>query len=101
MKNRIDWQGVIIPKVKDLLQNYDYRPTLRQIFYRLVAALLILNTQTSYKTLSRVLTLARERGIIDPLALEDRKRESSRGDYGWQGPQVFVEDQKKAFARSW
>lgn len=101
MKNRIDWQGVIIPKVKNLLQNYDYRPTLRQIFYRLVAALLIPNTQTSYKTLSRVLTLARERGIIDPLALEDRKRESSRGDYGWQSPQGFVEDQKEAFARSW
>lgn len=101
MKNRIDWQRVIIPKVKDLLQNYDYRPTLRQIFYRLVAALLIPNTQTSYKTLSRVLTLARERGIIDPLALEDRKRESSRGDYGWQDPQGFVEDQKEAFARSW
>lgn len=100
-KNRIDWQGVIIPRTIELLKSYDYRPTLRQIFYRLVAALLIPNTQTSYKTLSRVLTLARERGIIDPLALEDRKRESSQGDFGWNKPKDFIEDQKKAFADSW
>ncbi len=101
MKNRIDWQGVIIPKVKDLLQNYDYRPTVRQIFYRLVAALLIPNTKSAYKYLDKILVVAREKGTIDPLAFADRKRESSRGDYGWQGPTDFTEDQKDAFARSW
>ncbi|GAI71304.1 unnamed protein product, partial [marine sediment metagenome] len=50
---RIDWKGIIIPKVKELLDSFSYRPTLRQIFYRLVAALLIPNTEVTYKSLSR------------------------------------------------
>ena len=100
-KNRIDWQGVIVPRTLELLKSYDYRPTLRQIFYRLVSDLLLPNTKIYYKSLSRVLTRAREKGTIDPLALADRKRESSRGDYGWRTPAIFVEGQKLAFATSW
>ncbi|MBA7693619.1 hypothetical protein ES703_102207 [subsurface metagenome] len=100
-KNRIDWQRVIIPQTIELLKSYDYRPTVRQIFYRLVAALLIPNTKSAYKYLDKILVAAREKGTIDPLAFADRKRESSQGDYGWQGPTDFTEDQKDAFARSW
>ena len=101
MTNRIDWQGLIIPRAKELIGSYSYRPTLRQIFYRLVALLLLPNTKSSYKSFSRALTRARERKVIDPLALADRKRESSLGDFGWDSPQGFVEDQKEAFATSW
>ena len=101
MKNRIDWQKVVIPRVRDLIQTYSYRPTLRQIFYRLVAALLIPNTEVAYKSLSRALTLARERGIIDPLALTDRIRESHGGDYGWENPQDFINQQIEEFAKAW
>ena len=95
---RIDWKGVIIPKVKELLGSYSYRPTLRQIFYRLVAALLIPNTEVTYKSLSRATVSAREVHIIDPgigidpLAFQDRIRTSEGGDYGFDSPVDFVED---------
>ncbi|MBA7549816.1 hypothetical protein ES705_42313 [subsurface metagenome] len=88
---RIDWQGVIIPKVNELLASFSYRPTLRQIFYRLVAALLIANTEVTYKSLSRATVLAREEEIIAPLAFQDRVRTSEGGDYGYQSPDSFIE----------
>ena len=89
---RIDWKGVIIPRVTDLLDSFNYRPTLRQIFYRLVAALLIPNTEVTYKSLSRATVLAREEAIIDPLAFEDRVRTSQGGDYGFNSPDQFVDN---------
>jgi len=100
-KKRIDWQQVIVPRIIELLKSYDYRPTLRQIFYRLVSDLLLPNTKTYYKSLSRVLTRAREKGTIDPLALADRKRESRGGDYGWQDPEDFVKDRIEEFSEVW
>lgn len=101
MKKRIDWQGKIVPRAKEFIESYDYRPTLRQIFYRLVASLLIPNRESAYKSLSRVLVLARERGIIDPLALADRIRESHGGDHGWWGPEDFIKDIIKEFSQAW
>lgn len=101
MRNRIDWQGVIVPRVKNLIASYSYRPTLRQIFYRLVAALLIPNTEVAYKSLSRSLTHARERLIIDPLALADRIRESHGGDYGWKDPKDFIVERIEEFGKAW
>jgi hypothetical protein len=91
MGERIDWKGVIIPRVKELLGSFSYRPTLRQIFYRLVAALLIPNTETTYKSLSRSTVLAREEAIIDPLCFEDRVRTSEGGDYGYDSPDEFID----------
>jgi len=89
---RINWKGTIIPKVKELLDSFSYRPTLRQIFYRLVAALLIANTETTYKSLSRATVLAREEATIDPLCFQDRVRTHTNGDYGYLSPDEFVDD---------
>jgi len=88
---RIDWQGAIIPKVSELLDSYSYRPTLRQVFYRLVAALLIPNTETTYKSLSRATVQAREEAIIDPLCFDDRVRSYQGGDHGYESPQDFID----------
>ncbi len=94
---RIDWQCDIIPKVNELLDSFSYRPTLRQIFYRLVAALLIPNTEVTYKSLSRATVSAREVHIIDPgigidpLAFQDRVRTSEGGDYGFDSPNDFID----------
>ena len=88
---RIDWQGVIVPRVGEIIGSYSYRPTLRQVFYRLVAALLIPNTEVTYKSLSRATVLAREQEIIDPLCFDDRVRSSSGGDYGYDSPDGFIE----------
>jgi len=89
---KIDWKGVIVPKVNELLGSFSYRPTLRQIFYRLVAALLIPNTETTYKSLSRATVVAREEAIIDPLAFQDRVRTSQGGDYGYDSPDDFIKE---------
>ncbi|MBA7612582.1 hypothetical protein ES703_19818 [subsurface metagenome] len=89
---RINWKGTIIPKVKELLGSFNYRPTLRQIFYRLVAALLIANTETTYKSLSRATVVAREEATIDPLAFQDRVRTHTNGDYGYLSPDEFIDD---------
>ncbi len=97
---RIDWKGTIIPKVKELLDSFSYRPTLRQIFYRLVAALLISNTETTYKSLSRATVVAREEATIDPLAFQDRVRTHTQGDYGYQSPGEFVDDMLDQFRDS-
>ncbi|GAI96336.1 unnamed protein product, partial [marine sediment metagenome] len=97
---RIDWQGVIVPRVKEIIANYSYRPTLRQVFYRLVAALLIPNTEVTYKSLSRATVLAREQEIIDPLCFDDRVRTSTGGDYGYTNPDTFVEQQVETLRES-
>ncbi|MBA7500024.1 hypothetical protein ES704_02777 [subsurface metagenome] len=89
---RIDWKGTIIPKVKELLGSFSYRPTLRQIFYRLVAALLISNTETTYKSLSRATVVAREEATIDPLCFQDRVRSHTDGDYGYLSIDEFIDD---------
>jgi len=97
---RIDWKGIIIPKVNELLDSFRYRPTLRQIFYRLVAALLIPNTEVAYKTLSRTTVEAREQAIINPLAFQDRVRTNHGGDYGYSDPESFIKDILDEFRQS-
>ncbi|GAI69820.1 unnamed protein product, partial [marine sediment metagenome] len=74
------------------LASYSYRPTLRQIFYRLVAALLISNTEPTYKSLSRATVVAREEATINPLCFQDRVRTHTNGDYGYLSPDEFVDD---------
>lgn len=63
----------IIHSAYDVL--VDHRPmTLRQVFYRLVAAQIIENTQARYKSLSRALVLGRQEGMIPWHWIEDRLR---------------------------
>jgi len=87
---RIDWKGKIIPKVNELQGSYSYRPTLRQVFYRLVAALLIPNTEVTYKSLRRAILDARGDALITPLVFVDRARTSHGGDYGYHSPDAFI-----------
>jgi len=89
----IDWLGIITPRVSELLDSYSYRPTLRQVYYRLVSELLIPNTITSYKTLSDRLARAREQRIIDPTSFEDRARSSDGGDSGYTDPDRYLQSQ--------
>ena len=97
---KIDWKGTIIPKVNEIIGSYSYRPTLRQVFYRLVAALLIPNTEVTYKSLSRATVFAREQAVINPLAFDDRVRTSTGGDYGYDNPDGFIEAQVEELRQS-
>lgn len=78
------WTGHV-PKMSDehleivklaarIVSSYDGRVTLRQTYYRLVAANVIPNTEASYKRLGGILTNARKLGYIPWSAMEDRGR---------------------------
>ena len=62
--------------VTDQYSKAGMKLTLRQIFYRLVAAEVIPNVKASYQSLGRALTDARKNRIIDPEVFEDRTRTS-------------------------
>jgi hypothetical protein len=53
---------------------YPDKMTLRQVYYQLVSRLILENKQTAYKRLSAVLVEARETGVIEWDAIEDRSR---------------------------
>jgi hypothetical protein len=74
-----NWCVDVIPRVIELLNEYEYRPTVRGIFYRLVSDEILSNTFKEYKGLIQALGTARnkkfgENGYIDPFAFSDESR---------------------------
>ncbi|MBA7545981.1 hypothetical protein ES705_38363 [subsurface metagenome] len=82
---RLNWQSILI-RAADIVQSYDTGVTLRQLFYRLVAAQVIPNTQSAYKTLSDRTAKARREGVFP--ALIDRTRAIHRN--------IFFDDPRQA-----
>jgi hypothetical protein len=92
----------IVNEVNQILQQYTIPLTLRQIFYRLVSKLVIPNTVASYKTLSKILVKARERGDVDDTRIEDRSRQIlGIGDWGYNDFNSFLEEQIERLKESW
>jgi len=81
--SRLDWK-TILTRAAEIVQSYDTGVTLRQLFYRLVAAELLLNTINAYKSLSRQSAAARRAGTFP--ALIDRTRTIHRFK-SFPGPQ--------------
>ncbi|MHA1488564.1 MAG: hypothetical protein ACTSRI_02780 [Promethearchaeota archaeon] len=65
----------ILDNVKKIISSYTQKLTLRQIYYRLVAKLIIPNTKSQYKYLSAILVEARKSKAIRYDSMEDRTRE--------------------------
>lgn len=77
----------LIAKVREIIAQYPgMRLTLRQIYYRVVAAGLLKNTISSYKKLGSILVDARKDGKIPYSAMEDRTRAYHRGDSSFESP---------------
>ena len=77
----------------------NHRPmTLRQVFYRLVAAQTIENTQARYKSLSRALVRARQEGMIPWEWIEDRLRRP-RVVSMWSGLDAFADTALRVYRR--
>src|SRR5262249_19393503 len=70
-----DWPD-ILEQAAAIVDSYETRVTLRQLFYRLVAAEVLPNTTAAYKGLSRHSAAARRRGEFP--ALLDRGRSIHR-----------------------
>ena len=64
--SRIDWPEVI-GRAREIVESYDTSVTLRQLFYRLVSAQVVPNTQGAYKRLSALTAEARRDGDFPPL----------------------------------
>ncbi len=57
----------LLERAADIVHSYDTLVTLRQLFYRLVAALLLPNTMNAYKSLSKYTAAARHAGAFPTL----------------------------------
>jgi len=71
--------------------------TLRQLYYRFVAAAMIPNTPTSYSRLGSIINDARLAGMLDWEAIEDRTRELQKNPH-WETPADIVEVCARTFA---
>lgn len=72
----------LIPIVNEILDQYDFALTVRQIYYRLISDPYTLfdNTKSNYTGFDRILTRAREEEEIDWTRIEDRTRQSIGGE---------------------
>lgn len=92
---RIDWPAVL-KQGAAIVESYDTAVTLRQLFYRLVAAGFIRNTEQGYKGLSRVTAVARRVGGFPQLA--DAGRTIHRYT-SWANPQELLKAAAEQYRR--
>jgi hypothetical protein len=90
----------VIPIVKEILETYDMKLTLRQIYYRLVAKEVIPNKVSEYKSLSANLVKARKNGDIKTDAIEDKTRTSKVTHSYCNNPEFTLKWNFKYFHKS-
>lgn len=90
----------VVKTANEVIEQYDIRLTIRQIYYRLVSDpyLLFPNTPSAYKGFDKIMTRARERGDVDWHRIEDRSRETLGGDWGYSSPKEYLEYKIDGFA---
>lgn len=92
----------IVEAALEVFEQYDTAITLRQLYYRLVARLLIPNTINSYKRLSRIMVKAREQEDVPLNCLEDRSRRIlGRGDTGYDSAEEYLKNKLSSLQDSW
>ena len=87
----------VVKLTNEILDQYDFSLTVRQIYYRLVSDPYnyFPNTRSSYTGFDRILVRARENEEIDPYAIVDRTREAIGGDFGYQNPTQYLQTKFK------
>lgn len=84
-----------------IIKQYNVKLTVRQIYYRLVAANIIKNSRSSYNYLDRVLTKGRLSGEVSWNSIEDRSRSFLAGDVEkYQTPEEFMKWRIEALKES-
>jgi hypothetical protein len=94
--SRLSWPP-ILAEAKRIVESYDTEVTLRQLFYRLVAALLIPNTLMRYKYLSELTAAGRRDGTFPDLT--DRGREIYGGGGGPTSPREALLEAARYYSR--
>lgn len=73
-----------------------YSLTLRQLYYQLVARDYIPNSVDSYNKLGQIISRARDGGLIDWTAIEDRAR-NVQGNHYWERGEDFIQDMAHSY----
>jgi len=94
---RVHW-GHVLDEAREVLTSYDTPVTLRQLFYRLVAAQTIPNTQSYYQRLSSVTADARRCGGFPDLSDESRDIYGVGGD---TSPAEALRYTADTYSRNW
>lgn len=83
----------VVELVREVLGQYSFNPTIRQIYYRLVSPpyQVIGNKTSVYKYFDAQMVRARERNDIPKNAFSDDSRRTLGGDYGYRSPEAFLE----------
>jgi len=89
-KDMLDFAYSLLSEIKPM--------TVRQVYYQLVAALIIDNKPTEYQAVSKMLVAARKDGTIPWEWLEDRTRRPHEVNM-WGGIAAFAETAKNAYRR--
>lgn len=89
----------LVNAVNEIIAGYSIPLTLRQVYYRLVAAGLVPNTRSSYNQLSSQLVTARENGDIDDTRIVDRSRRIE--DVSFDSPESFIEACRTTLAQQY
>src|SRR3990172_6767593 len=82
--------------ILDEYRAQNFRLSLRQLYYQLVARDHIPNNQRSYKNLGALISNARQAGLIDWEMIEDRNRETVVPGH-WDSPADIVEAAARQF----
>lgn len=81
----------IVGLTREVLGQYSFGPTVRQVYYRLVSPpyQVIENKTSVYKYYDAQMVRARERSDIPRDAFSDSSRRTLGGDYGYRSPEEF------------
>jgi hypothetical protein len=82
----------VIAKANEIIAEYEeqgFRLTLRQLFYQFVSRTWLVNDRDSYDRLGRIVAKARNAGLIDWNAIEDRTRKIVNYSF-WDNPGELV-----------
>ena len=91
----------LVEQANGIIQGYlnqGFKLTLRQLFYQFVSRLVLENTMLQYKQLGRILRDARDGGLVDWDAIEDRTREVNFHT-SWKSPDEINAKQMKGVER--
>jgi len=94
---------VVVPLVNEILDEYDFKLTIRQIYYRLMSHPYNYFSvrDKKYHSLIQMLRRERENGTIDWHRIEDRHRSTHGGDDYFDSPDDFINVLKGTIRESW
>jgi len=91
----------LLAEIIKVIESYDTRLTVRQIYYQLVSKHFIENVRSQYQRVSKILVKARHDGDVDWDAIEDRTRQSEGGDDSEKSPEDHFDSAVNYLRNCW